>query len=127
MMNNNVSFCGYNPTKLFGDLSAGDIAEAYRLAYRKAGEAVGLKYVPNHKLTGEQLKRMNPTDVFDARTNKLTEKGKKGFDHINKDLGVSSKSKTSEVVEAIKNKLVAIFYDEGDGRATASRSFGYFG
>lgn len=127
-MLNSISFCGrgiYNPKKLFGDLSAGEIAEAYKLAHKKAGEALGLSVSPVQKTTAGELVRINP-DSFDKRTHKLTQAGKDGFNRNNKDLEISTQSKTSEVVEAIKDFIVETCYDEGDGTGTITRSFNYF-
>ena len=101
-----------NPNKKVGNSTANDIAQTINDSYKKAGEKLNKKGLkPLRPVTGKTLAEINP-DRFEPSTKKMTETGRNGFDKVNKDLGVSSKSTMKEYSNAITDYITKNF-DKG--------------
>ena len=100
-----------NPNKKVANSTANDIAETINSAYREAGKNLhvqGLK--PLRPVTGKTLCQINP-DCFEPYNKKITETGRRGFDAVNKNLGVSSESTMREYSKAMTNYITK-YYDK---------------
>lgn len=105
----NVSFCGAkvfaNPSMYIKNAKASEIAEAINIGVKQAGKDLGVKIKHPHlegKMSGELLKKINP-DSFDKATQKLTDSGKKGFDHVyGSQFGVTVESKLKDLIQCAR-------------------------
>ena len=127
---NNVSFgkakVFVNPGMYVKNAKPSEIAEAINIGVKQASKELGIKIThPNaSQMTGKLLREANP-DSFSKTTQTLTEEGIKKFDKLyGSQIGVTSKSKMSELIAGVKSFAIKIA-DPTDGALTYS--FKYMG
>ncbi len=112
---NSISFSGrrvyVSPNKRVVNSTASEIAQTINSAYNAAGKELNVPTLkPLRPVSGRSMVEYNP-GCFDAEK-KLTETGRKAFDHVNGNMGVSTNSTMAEYSNAIKNYIVR-YYDKG--------------
>lgn len=114
-MLNSISFAGrrvfVSPNKKVGNSTASEIAQTINSAYNAAGRELNVPTLkPLRPVSGKSMVECNP-DCFD-KEKKLTETGKKAFDRVNSNMGVTTNSTMAEYSNAIKNYIVK-YFDKG--------------
>ena len=100
-----------SPMQKVGDSTASELAQTINSAYNVAAKNLKDKDLkPLFPVSGKSMIEKNPY-CFD-KNKKLTETGKKAFNTVNKDLGVSTESTMGQYSKAIKN-YIEQYYDLG--------------
>lgn len=106
----NVSFgrrVPFVPTKPINKARASELAQAINSAFNTCGIPHAK---PSRAVSGESLKRIN-YDCFDKATDTLNEKGIKGFNKINKDIGVTTSDNLAKYVAGMREYIQQYSYE----------------
>lgn len=106
----NVSFGArvpFIPTKPIYKARASELAQAINSAFNTCGISSAK---PSRAVSGESLKRIN-YDCFDSATDTLNRQGRRGFNKINKDIGVNTYDNLAKYVAGMREYIQKYYYE----------------